>query len=280
MTFVLHKLLYFSKSKCVNLRDKLFSDRFSSPPKEIIQDIFLKEEYHKWYSEYLNREFEMLVFGHDGYPVILFPTLRAHYYESKDCKLIDSAAQLLDAGKFKIYCPDGVDSLSWCNYSIHQGERVKTHTVYENLILNDVIRFAKHETGRKKVGVAGCGFGAYHAANLAFRNPDKVNNIICMGGTFDIKPFIYGYYDDNCYFNNPGDYLPNLADDWYLERYRQMGIILGTGEHDICKDENIRLSNILNSKGILHWLDVRAGAGHDWRWWNEMFLQYLEKIKE
>ena len=25
-----------------------------------------------------------------------------------------------------------------------------------------------------------------------------------------------GYYDDNVYFNNPADYLPNLNDDYYL----------------------------------------------------------------
>jgi esterase/lipase superfamily enzyme len=238
----------------------------------------VKEEYHKWFSEYLSREFELLVFGHEGYPVILFPTSQAHYYENKDFHLIDSVAHLLDAGRFKIYCPDGIDSESWYNYSIHPADRVKTHMAYENLIINDVIEFAKHETGRKKVGVAGCSFGAYHAANLGFRHPDIVNNIICMGGSYDIKQFIYGYYDDNCYFNNPPDYLTNLNDNWYLDMYRQMGIILGTGENDMCKDENIRLSNILNSKGIQHWLDVRPGVGHDWHWWREMFPQYLEKI--
>lgn len=238
----------------------------------------MKEQYHKWFSEYLSREFELLVFGNEGYPVILFPPSKTRYYENKDCGLIDSVAHLLDTGKFKIYCPDGVDSSSWYNYSIHPSDRVKTHMGYEKLILNDVIEFAKHETGQKKVGVAGCGFGAYHAANLGFRHPDIVNSIICMGGFYEIKQFIFGYYDDNCYFNNPPDYLPNLNDNWYLDKFRQMTIILGTGENDESKNENIRLSNILNSKEIPHWLDIRPNAGHDWRWWREMFPQYLEKI--
>ena len=30
----------------------------------------MKEEYFKWYSPNLNKEVEMLVFGHTGYPVI------------------------------------------------------------------------------------------------------------------------------------------------------------------------------------------------------------------
>jgi len=238
----------------------------------------VKEEYHKWFTEYLSREFEMLVFGHDGYPVILFPTSQGRYYENKDFKLIDSVAHLLDAGKLKIYCPDSIDSESWYNYSIHPADRVKTHNGYENVILNDIIEFAKYDSGRDKVGLAGCSFGGYHAVNIAFRHPDIVSNLICMGGSFDIKQFIMGYYDENCYFNNPPDYLPNLDEEWYLERIKQMGIILGTGENDTCKDENIRLSEILNQKGILHWLDLRPGAGHDWPWWRGMFPQYLERI--
>ena len=238
----------------------------------------MKEEYHKWFTEYLSREFEMLVFGHDGYPVILFPTSQGRYYENKDFKLIDSVAHLLDAGKLKIYCPDSIDSESWYNYSIHPADRVKTHNGYENVILNDIIEFAKYDSGRDKVGLAGCSFGGYHAVNIAFRHPDIVSNFICMGGSFDIKQFIMGYYDENCYFNNPPDYLPNLDEEWYLERIKQMGIILGTGENDTCKDENIRLSEILNQKGILHWLDLRPGAGHDWPWWRGMFPQYLERI--
>lgn len=220
----------------------------------------------------------MLVFGHAGYPVILFPTSKARYYENKDFKLVDSAIPLIEAGKIKIYCPDGIDSKSWYNYSIHPADRVKTHIAYENVLVNDIIPMAKHETGFSKVAAAGCSFGGYHAANLAFRHPDLVGYMMSMSGAFDIKQFIYGYYDDNCYFNNPPDYLPNLNDHWHLSHLRTMGIVLGTGEWDMCLDENIRLSNILNQKGVRHWLDVRAGTGHDWPWWREMFPQYLSQV--
>jgi esterase/lipase superfamily enzyme len=239
----------------------------------------VQEAYHKWYTDHLNREFQMLVHGHDGYPVILFPTSKAHYYENKDFGLIDAAAPLIESGHVKIYCPDGIDAESWYNYSIHPGDRVKTHIGYENVILNDVIGFAKHDTGKQRVAVAGCSFGAYHAANLAFRHPEVVSYLITMGGAFDIKQFIMGYYDENCYFNNPPDYLPNLTDDRFLNQLKKMGIVLGTGEWDHCLNENINLSEILGRKGIEHWLDVRPGVGHDWHWWHEMFPHYLAKIK-
>jgi esterase/lipase superfamily enzyme len=238
----------------------------------------LKEQYFKWYTNYLDREFEILVFGHSGYPVLLFPASKGHYYEYKDSGLIDAASHLINEGKIKIYCPDSVDASSWYNYSIPPSDRVKTHIGYENTILHDVIGYIKHDTGMEKVAAAGCDFGAYHAANLAFRHPDLISHIICMGGTFNIKQFIYGYYDENCYFNNPPDYLPNLTDPWYLDKIRQMGIILGTGDEDMCLDENIILSNILNAKGINHWLNIRKGAGHDWPWWKQMFPHYLSLI--
>ncbi|HVO73068.1 MAG TPA: alpha/beta fold hydrolase [Ignavibacteriaceae bacterium] len=240
----------------------------------------MKEEYHKWFAQYINREFEMLVFGHSGYPVILFPTSKGRYYQNKDFGLIDSAAQLIEAGKVKIYCPDSIDAESWYNYSIHPGERVKKHIAYENIILHDVIEFARHETGTRKVAAAGCSFGGYHTINLALKHPDKVAYAFSMSGAFNIRQFIFGHYDDNCYFNNPPDYLPNLNDPWYLDRIKQMGIILGTGEYDLCLEENKRLSEILYGKGIDHWLDIRQSAVHDWPVWKQMFPQYLSQISE
>ncbi len=58
------------------------------------------------------------------------------------------------------------------------------------------------------------------------------------------------------YFNNPVDYIPgdNNPNLW------KMGIILGTSEHDICKEENERLDLILQQKNIRHWLDLRPNA--------------------
>jgi esterase/lipase superfamily enzyme len=241
-------------------------------------ELFMHEQYHKWYTQYLSRDFEMLVFGHSGYPVILFPTLMGRYYESKDTGLIESISHLVGEGKIKIYCPDGIDNQSWHNYNIQPSDRVKTHIAYENVILNDVIEFAKYESGEKKVCVCGCSFGGYHALNLAFRHPDKIDSLISVGGTFDIRRFIMGHFDDDCYFNNPPEYMPNLNDEWFLERIKKIEIILGTGEWDINLEENKQMSGVLTSKNIPHQLDIRSFATHDWKWWKEMLPVYLTSI--
>jgi esterase/lipase superfamily enzyme len=238
----------------------------------------VKEDYHKWHTLYLNREFNMLVFGHAGIPVVLFPTAQEKYYTYKDNGLINSVSNFIEEGKIKIYTPDGIDNDSWYNYSIHPADRVKTHIAYENVILHDVVEFAIYESDREKVIVGGCDFGGYHAYNFAFKHPDKVEGIISMGAFFDIKRFIYGYYDDNCYFNNPPDYMPNLEDPWYLDRIKEMKIILGSGEWDNNLDENKRMSDILNWKQIPHLLDIKQAAGSDWGWWREIFPEYIKMM--
>ncbi len=221
----------------------------------------------------------MLVFGHTGYPVIIFPTSRARYYQAKDFGLINAAAYLIDSGKIKIYCPDSLDNESWYNTDIPIAERVKRQVTYEQVILNDVIEFAVHDTGFQEVALSGCSFGGYHASNIAFRHPEKAGYLFTMGGASDIKRFLNGYYDDNCYFNNPPDFLSNLSDNKILDKIKQIGIIFGTGDYDMCLDENKILSEILNHKQIPHWLDIRKNTGHDWKWWKEMFAEYLSKIE-
>ncbi len=235
----------------------------------------MTEHYHRWYSHNLSRDMEMLVFGMRGYPVILFPTSMGRYYQNKDAGLIDSVRWFADNGLVKIYCPDSVDTQSWYNKDIHPADRARNHIAYDRMLHDEIVPWAMHETGINKVAVAGCSFGGYHAANYAFKHPERVAHLFSMGGAFDIKMFTGDYYDDNIFYNNPVDYLPgsNNPDIW------NMNIVLGTSEYDICRDYNYQLSNILNHKHINHWLDIRPFARHDWPIWKEMFPHYLSTIK-
>lgn len=217
----------------------------------------------------------MLVFGHGGYPVVLFPTSMGTYYENKDFGLIESARWFIDQGLISVFCPDSLDKESWYNRRIHPADRVKTHMAYENVILHDIVERIRWNTPQGKVVMAGCSFGGYHATNFAFRHPDKVSYLFNMGAAYDIRSHLDGYYDQNVYFNNPVDYISGNHDGnlW------KMGIVLGTGEFDICKNANYHMAHLLGSKGINHWLDNRPGAYHDWPVWRQMFPHYLSLIK-
>jgi esterase/lipase superfamily enzyme len=234
----------------------------------------LNEEYHKWHSPAIGRDFEMLVFGHAGYPVILFPTSKGSYYQNKDQGLIETARWFLDNGKIKIYCPDSLDAQSWYDRSIPPQQRACNHTLYDRLLMEEVVPRALYETGHSRIVTAGCSFGGYHAANFAFRHPGLTSYCFSMSGVFDIRSFTDGYHDDNVYFNNPVDFIPDASDPalW------KMGIVLGTAERDICRAANEYMSRLLTAKNIQHWLDIRPGRDHDWPVWKEMFPHYLSQL--
>jgi esterase/lipase superfamily enzyme len=217
----------------------------------------------------------MLVFGDRGYPLILFPTSKGTYYENKDQGLIASASWFLDNGLVKIYCPDSIDADSWYNTGVPAEIRVHNHNCYDNLILNEILPRATWETGVSRVVTAGCSFGGYHAANFAFRHPDRVSHMFSMSGVFDIRSQCDGYYSDAVYYNNPVDFIPGDQNPLLW----QMGIILGAADRDICKQENERMSQILHAKSIHHWLDIRPDSTHDWPVWKIMFPHYLSLIK-
>jgi len=74
----------------------------------------MNERYIKWYTPFLSREFEMLVFGEkSGLPLILFPTSGARYYENKDFGLVGAVAWYIENGKVTVYCPDAIDLQSF-----------------------------------------------------------------------------------------------------------------------------------------------------------------------
>ena len=238
----------------------------------------MKEYYHKWYSQYIGKEFEMLVFGEKGIPVILFPTFNGRYFEYKDNQVINSAEELLDKGLIKIYCPDSFNYQSWHNYDIHPADRAKSHLAYERLIINDVIGFARYETNYQKFVMAGFDFGAYHSLNFTLRRPDLVSDLLCVDGFYNIKQFIFGYYDDNCYFNDPREYLPNLCDEWYIENLKNINIKISITDQASLFSENKLISELLSKKKIPNVFFFDSSKIDKLEKWKKIFSEFVGKL--
>jgi esterase/lipase superfamily enzyme len=99
-----------------------------------------------------------------------------------------------------------------------------------------------------------------------------------MSGSFDICGYYKGdYYDENIYFNNPVDYLPDMGGE-YLSALRQkkhIYLVTGQGSYEN-PDASRRLSGILSAKGIPHELDLWGhDMSHDWPTWRDMMKYYL-----
>jgi esterase/lipase superfamily enzyme len=147
---------------------------------------------------------------------------------------------------------------------------------YEAYVMNEVLPLVRQLNHNHLLIAAGCSFGGYHAANISFRHPDIFTGFLSMGGAFDPSNFLRGYHDQDCYFNIPTQYLPNISDHWYLERYRRNTYVLATGEHDMCWNANEQLAGIMRAKSIPVRLDVWGNQSmHDWPYWHQMIREYL-----
>ncbi|MDX2181637.1 MAG: alpha/beta hydrolase-fold protein [Bryobacteraceae bacterium] len=236
----------------------------------------MNREHHKWWSRDLHRDMELLVFGHAGTPVLVFPTSMGKYFEYEDRGMVGALWSAIERGHIQLFCVDSVDKESWYNKAAHPYWRVLRHIHYENYILNDVLPLIRNRNWGP-LAVTGASFGGYHSINFAFRHPGEVKACVVMGAAFDIRSFLNGYFDDNAYFNNPPDYVGGMGPGWELDRLREMRIVLATGDHDICLGDNRHFSDLLNRKGIPHWLDVWGdGTGHDWPWWQRMARKYFD----
>lgn len=235
----------------------------------------MKEEYFKWYSPHLGRNVEMLVFGHAGYPVVVFPTSKGSFHENRDMGLIESARWFIEQGLIQIFCPESNDAQSFYHRGIHPHHRIQNHVAYDKMICHEIVERIRMNTPVAKVAMAGCSFGGYHAANFAFRHPGYVSHMFSMSGAFDIRNFMDGYQHDDIFYNSPLEFLPGLSD----HELWNMKIILGTSNWDICYDANIKLHDVLQRRGVPYWFDVRHEKKHDWPVWKEMFPHYLSTIK-
>jgi len=220
---------------------------------------------------------ELLTYGYAGMPLIVFPTSMGRFYDYEDRRMIGVLDYRYDSGHLQGFCVDSVDKESWYNRGIPPRDRVLRHMQYEQYLLHEVLPFIQSRNSAPRIGVTGCSFGGYHAMNFTLRHPELVSACVSMGGAFDIHQFLNGYYDENCYFNCPPDFLPGLSDEHYLSQYRNGArLVLATGETDICLAENLRLAHIMDGKQIPHWLDVWGdGTGHDWPWWQRMAVKFF-----
>ena len=64
----------------------------------------MTRDHHKWFSRSLNRDMELLAFGHAGPPVIVFPTSMGAYFEYEDRGMITALADKLEHGKLRLFC--------------------------------------------------------------------------------------------------------------------------------------------------------------------------------
>ncbi|MBX6340874.1 MAG: esterase family protein [Thermomicrobiaceae bacterium] len=235
----------------------------------------MQREYHRWFSPSLGRDMELLVFGHAGARVLVFPTSQGRFYDWEDRGMIDAMRDHLEQGWIQMVCVDTVDSESWYAWRRPPAERARRQTQYDHYLLQEVVPFTLARNPNPFLITTGASFGAYHAVNFALRHPEQVGRAIGMSGLYDIRRFTDGYWDEEVYFNDPVEYIANEHDPARLDALRRLDLILVIGSDDPCRASNEEFSRILWDKGIPHRLEIWRGWYHDWPYWKEMLRRYI-----
>ena len=218
---------------------------------------------------------DLLVFGHAGARVLVFPTSLGTCREWADRRMHEVLGDHIHNGSIQLFCVDQVHGESWYGEHLHPGARAWRHLQYDAYLLNEVLPFTAWKNPNPYLITTGASFGAYHAFCFGLRHPDRVNRMIGLSGLYDIKRQTGGYSDANVYAANPQDFIRHEHDPARLDAFRRQDIILAIGRDDPNAEDNRALSTALWDKGIGNALRLWDGWCHDWPYWERMIRQYI-----
>ena len=241
-----------------------------------------KREYYKWFSNHLQRDMELLVFGDSGRPIIFFPTRTARFFDYEDWSVVDAFKDKLLAGEIQLFCIDSADQQSFYNKAIPPAQRILKHDQFEQYILQELIPFIKLKNSNPNFISAGCSLGGYHAVNIALRYPILFKKVVAMSGRYDLTlrlayfdDLFDGYMDDHIYSHTPTKFLPNIFNPHSLELLRKLDITIVIGEDDAFLNNNNLLHQQLTEKHIKHNYYVWKGEAHKAQYWIQMVKLYF-----
>lgn len=232
-------------------------------------------EHQRWHSPVLGRDMELLILGHGGARVLVFPTSQGRFFEWEDHGMAHALGEHLERGWIQLFCVDSIDAESWYDRTRSPGDRAWRHELYDRYIRHEVVPLTRHRNPNPYLMAAGASLGAYHAVNFAFRHPDTIDRVIGLSGLYNIKELTHGYSDANVYAHDPSQYTSNNHDPHWYHAMRRMDIILAIGRDDPHFEDNAYLSRVLWSRNIWHAFRPWDGWAHDWPYWQNMIRHFI-----
>jgi esterase/lipase superfamily enzyme len=239
----------------------------------------MRKEKHQWYSQALNKEMPIEIYGHFGFALLLLPTAAADYLEYERFGLIDAIGEFINSGKLKVFSINSINDESWMNKEMNGAYQAIRQNQFNEYVTTEVLPFIKEKTSSDTpIVICGASFGALHAMNIFLKRPELFSGVVAMSGVYDLMEYTNGYYDDQVYFNSPIHYIPNLNDPYILEKIRKGNIVIATGEGDYEDPKaSRRFSEVLHTKSIPHSLEVWGkDMKHDWPTWRKMLPYFIE----
>lgn len=233
----------------------------------------------------MGRPVHLWVHGWYGRPVIVFPTAGGYAHEWKQHGMLEALAPLVQAGRFKLYCPEHNAVETWLGTG-DDDRRLARHAAYERFIYEDLLPFVREdcETPDIEVGVAGASLGAAYALTLALKRPSDVVWALAMSGRYDLGPFVPGAQPGDLVDFDPIQLVHRLkAEDLAaLQQHRRRVLVCGQGAYEgRCVAETISMASALKERQIPAKLDLwGSDVHHGWSWWAKQAAHYLPLLEE
>lgn len=236
----------------------------------------MKKKQDQWRSPSLGKDMTLHIYGEGGTPIIGFPTRGQKSEQWEEYGMTDAIAEQLENGYNQLFCVDSVDDESFLNDGIDPQKRLMRHNQYETYILEEVLPYIQEHNSINYLMLAGMDLGGYHVVNLALKHPRKFDKVIGLSGIYNIRPFFGDFYDDNVYYNNPVDFVPNINQQQLLSDLMSIDFRLVSYTRDNRKSYADKMAHIFRSKFIQHQLDVwDLESDEEWSLWQQMLRTHI-----
>lgn len=244
----------------------------------------MEKQYVSRFSNNLQHNMGIRIYGQGGTPVLVFPTQDAMSDNFENFGMIDTLADYLDRGRIQLFCVDTVDIETWSNVWGDKDWRAGHQEAYYNYIIDEVLPYIREVNGTGELPLAaGCSLGGLHAAIVFLRRPELFGGMLSLSGVYDAKFFFDGWLNPTLYDNSPIDFLSNMDNNHpYIAQYNEKPLILCVGQ-GAWEDEGRRTTAIMRdifaAKGIQGTVDFWGyDVDHDWYWWKQQIRYFLPQL--
>ena len=104
----------------------------------------MQKEMITQYSQALNQEMHVMVYGHGGVPFLCFPTQDSMCRNYEDFGMTDQLADFIDGGRIQLFVVDTVDRESWSAKNGIPEWRAARQEQYFHYIVDEVRQLVSH----------------------------------------------------------------------------------------------------------------------------------------
>ena len=100
----------------------------------------MNREYITYYSNALGKDMHILIHGHDGLPLLMFPTQNSMCENYEDFGMVRELSGYIEAGQVQLFTPDTVDIESWSDKDGDKQRRAERQEQYFHFITDEMVR--------------------------------------------------------------------------------------------------------------------------------------------